>query len=282
MQTRTSTTTTAASITATTTALAASATGRLAAGLATLLIATTAPALAADSTASLQVTQLQFSTTPGLTLSWLDSLAFQSAFAESREAGGLGGNSLQEPAALAAWADQALHTSTPHAAASAGLTAAGSTSLAASATRFTVQPLLSQPHTGQAWAQQAAGFTLSGAGQVTITVDYSLSVAAPLADDGHTWALAALTLNAGNLDTGLTLTEERSLGSATLPGGSGQSSGRISFVIDLENPQQAGWFDLRGNVDVSAAAAVPEPQTWALFALGLGTLLLAARRRQRG
>lgn len=250
------------------------------AALATLLIAAV-PAQAADATASLQVTQLQFSTTPGLTLTWLDGLAFQSAYAESREAGGLGGNSLQEPAPLTSWADQALATATGHAAAGASLAAAGTASLAASASRFIVTPDLSQPHTGSAWVQQASGFALSGAGQVTITVDYSLAVAAPIADAGHTWAQATLTLNAGNLDTGLALTEERSLASAGLAGGSGQDAGRISFVIDLQNPQQAGWFDLRGNVDVSAAAAVPEPQAWALFALGLGTLLLAARRRRR-
>ncbi|MEK8053066.1 PEP-CTERM sorting domain-containing protein [Ideonella sp. DXS22W] len=243
-----------------------------------------APATAADATTSVQVTQLQFVTGNGLTLQWLDGFGFQSAFAESREAGGLGGNSLREPDPLlpaSGAAAQSLATATAHAVASVSADADGRSLLSAGAWRFIVTPDLSQPHTGQAWLQQASGFTLSGAGQVTVLVDYTLSVASPFSDGGHSWALAALTLNAGNLDTGTSFSAERLLASPLLSGGSGTDSGRVSFVIDVDNAQQTGWFSLRSNVDVSAAAAVPEPQAWALFALGLGTLLLAARRRGR-
>ena len=241
------------------------------------------PARAADASATLQVTQLQFVTTGGATLQWLDSFAYQAAFAESREAGGLGGNSLQEPAPLLAWSDQSLTTATAHAAAAVQAASGGTSSLTASATRHVfdpLDPLVAQPHSASAWLQQAGAFTASSATQVTVLINYQLSVAAPLEDQGETFAQATLTLNLGNFDSGAGFSEQLGLWSTSLPGGSGSQSGQLSFVLDLADAQQIGWYDLRANIDVSATAAVPEPQAWALLAAGLGVVLMRTRRRR--
>ena len=82
-------------------------------------LALAAPAFAADAVASLQVTGLHISSSAGLQFNWLASSAYQTLFAESRDAGGLGGNNLAEPEPGFSWAAQAVSTSTDHATAAA-------------------------------------------------------------------------------------------------------------------------------------------------------------------
>lgn len=256
---------------------------RIAAAALVAGLAAAAPAVAADASASVQITSLQFSASNGLTVQWLPGSFYQSLFAESREAGGLGGNDLADPAPGTAWADQQLATAMPHAAASAQATAAGLLAVAGSASRsiFAPDPNAGQPHRALAWAQQSGWFQLSGAGTLGITVGYQIAAAAPLGDGLPTFAGATLQLQAGNLDAGSSGLAEDQLWSFDLPGGSASRSGTLSLVVDISDPLQIGYYDLRANADVSAVSSVPEPGGWALLALGLATVGALVRRQRR-
>lgn len=239
------------------------------------------PAHAADASAGVQVTSVQFSASPGLSLQWLAGSLSQSLFAESREAGGLGGNQLADPGPGSSWADQQLSTATASAAAAA--TAAGSGQLGATASAFRrlFDPVAGQPHRGLSWAQQSGWFQLSGAGSLTITVAYQLATAAPLGDGNDSFAGATLQLQAGNLDAGRSDTADVQLWSYDLPSGSDSRSGSLSLVVDIADPLHTGFYDLRANAEVSAISSVPEPGGWALMALGLATLGALVRRQRR-
>lgn len=251
-----------------------------AAALAASLMAA-APALAADASASVQITSVQFSAGNGLTVQWLPDSQSQSLFAESREAGGLGGNDLAEPGPGSSWADQQLSTSTAHAAASAQADGSGMLTVAGSASRSLFSPDAGQPHRALSWAQQSGWFQLSGAGSLSITVGYQIAAAAPLGDGNGSFAGATLQLQAGNLDAGSSGLAEDQLWSFDLPTGSASRSGTLSLVVDISDPLQTGFYDLRANADVSAVSSVPEPGGWALLALGLATLGALVRRQSR-
>ncbi len=240
-----------------------------------------APALAADVSASVQVTGVHFSASNGLSFSWLAGSGYQALYAESREAGGLGGNDLAEPMPQDDWSSQSLSTSTAHASAGASASADGLLSSSASASRATAAVQPAQPHTGNSWALQSGYFQLSGAGQLSIVVDYTLSVAAPLGDGQDSSALASLQLQAGNFDTGTSASDELQLWSFTLPTGSASQSGSLSLLVDISGPMDTGFYDLRANTDVSAVASVPEPGGWALMALGLASLGAMVHRQRR-
>lgn len=254
---------------------------RLAAVAATLGLLAGAPALAADASATVQITSVQFSTSGGLSLQWLPGSSFQALFAESREAGGLGGNDLAEPGSSDSWSDQSVSTAVAHAMATAQAGANGLLAAAASANRSIFDALHAQPHTGNSWVQQSGWFQLSGAGTLTVTVGYTLSAAAPLADGNDSFAGATLQLQAGNLDLGTSGLAEDMLWSFDLPTGSASRSGLLSLTVELSDPLQTGFYDLRANADVSAIATVPEPNSWALMALGGVALAGLARQRRR-
>lgn len=255
----------------------------LAASLMTAGLMAAAPALAADASASVQITSLQFSAGSGLTVQWLPDSLYQSLFAESREAGGLGGNDLADPAPGAAWADQQLATGMPHATAAAQATTAGLLAVAGSASRSILapDPDAGQPHRGLAWAQQSGWFQLSGAGSLSISVGYQIAAAAPLGDGNGSFAGATLQLQAGNLDAGSSGLAEDQLWSFDLPAGSASRSGTLSLVVDISDPLQTGFYDLRANADVSAVSSVPEPGGWTMLALGLAALGALVRRQSR-
>ena len=242
-----------------------------------------APALAADATASVQVTRLQFTASNGLSVNWLSDSMFQSLFAESREAGGLGGNDLADPGFGSTWADQLLDTSTAHAAASAQAGANGLLAVAGSASRSLFSLDAGQSHRALAWANQAGWFQLSGAGSLQISLDYTIAATGPLGDGLGSFAGATLQLQAGNLDTASDGLAEDQVWSFDLPSSNGSDarSGTLSLLVDISDPLQTGYYDLRANVDVSAVSSVPEPGGWAMLALGLATLGALVRRQQR-
>jgi len=251
---------------------------RCAAGVfSTLALLASPAAQASDAVAT--ITGFSLLADPGLTLTWLPASSFQSLYAESREAGGLGGQQLQEPAP-GAWAVTSVQTATAHAAASGNASDSGLGAVLASASSALGSPL-ALPNTGASWLQQSGEFSLSGAGRVTLLLDYVLSASAGATESADTWAYAGLTLAFGNLFGDLGSTQSLSLYSADLPGHSGEASGRLILSADFGGPDQTGFYDLRLNANASAVAAVPEPAHWALMLAGAAVLALRHQRHRR-
>lgn len=234
-----------------------------------------AGALAAPSTASFQITSFSHVASGG-TLTWVGG--YQDLYVESREAGGLGGNQIDgltgDPS------DTSLSTQVAHAGAQVSATTAGLLQGTASATPFYVDGT-AQPHVGLANALQLGEFSLSQAGSVTFTVNYTLTANAPAGDPLTTYAFSQLVFDAGSYTD---VNQQASFTDQvfTAEGSSGTRTGSFTYTVNLSGADDVGYYNFTANAYGTAmAAAVPEPGEWALMLAGLGLLGGWRLRQQR-
>lgn len=137
------------------------------------------------------------------------------------------------------------------------------------------------PNSAEALAQQSGAFVLlDGGGQLTggtLTFDiyYDMTVAAP---SGSPSGFGQTSLNLlSSSDGGGAASFGDGLLSSDFAGGTGSTSGRFTWTYTLA-AGQAAYYTLSGNA--LAVAAIPEPGTYALMALGLAGIGVMARRRR--
>lgn len=144
-------------------------------------------------------------------------------------------------------------------------------------------PLGTPSNSANASALQAGTFTLidgnglAVAGNITFDVYYGLNVSEPLGGSSLHYGQSVVSLLASS-DGGGSASFGDGLLSSNLVGGVGARSGHFSWTFNLVAGESA-YYTLAGSA--IAAAAVPEPSSFALLGLGLlaaGTLL----RRRRG
>ncbi|WP_046112562.1 PEP-CTERM sorting domain-containing protein [Aquincola tertiaricarbonis] len=211
----------------------------------------------------------------GGTLSWVDDSRFVELAVESKEAGGLGGNDVDSAMEAAS-----LSTQVAHASAQASGTASGLLAGRVTATPSFVDAF-AQPHQGEASAFSGGAFTLSQAGTVTFTVNYTLDATSPLNQPLYSYGFAELVFGAGNYDTNAIDQLTDRIDSVQEAGGSGMRNGSFTLTVAMEGPQQMGYYSFNGNAFASAVTAVPEPSEWALMLAGLGVLGGWRLRQQR-
>lgn len=228
--------------------------------------------------ASFQITSFSHVVSGG-TLTWLGG--YQDLYVESREAGGLGGTQID--GLIGDRSDASLSTQVAHAGAQVSATTAGLLQGAASASPFFVDAT-AQPHVGQANALQLGEFSLSQAGSVTFTVNYTLTANAPAGDPLTTYAFSQLVFDAGNYNDNTTGSFTDQV--FTAEGSSGTRSGSFTYTVNLAGADDVGFYNFTANAYGTAiAAAVPEPGEWALMLAGLGLLggwRLRQQRRAKG
>lgn len=249
-------------------------------GAATALILGSAGALAAPSTASFQITSFS-QVVSGGTLTWLGG-GYQDLHVESREAGGLGGN--QVDGLMGDRSTTSLSAQVAHAGAQVSATTDGLLQGSAMATPFFVDGT-AQPHVGIANALQLGEFSLSQAGSVTFTVNYTLTASAQAGDTLTTYAFSQLVFDAGSYTD---VSQQASFSDRlhTAEGSSGTRTGSFTYTVNLTGADDVGYYNFTANAYGTAmAAAVPEPGEWALMLAGLGVLggwRLRQQRRGKG
>jgi hypothetical protein len=140
------------------------------------------------------------------------------------------------------------------------------------------------PHYANASALQSGAFVLidengqPASGTVTFDVYYNLGVAAP---EGAPSGYSQTVLNLlSSSDGGGSTSFADGLLSSAFAGGSGSTSGHFTWTYVLE-AGQAAYYTLSGSAISSAVAAVPEPSTYLLMAMGLAGIGGLTRRRLR-
>lgn len=234
-------------------------------GAACALTLGSAGAMAAPSAGSFEITSFSYVASGG-TLSWLPG-GYQSLSVDSEEAGGLGGNQI-DGMTIDGRANASYSTQVAHASAQVSATAAGLLSGSASATPFIVDAT-AQPHLGISSALQYGEFSLSQAGSVTFTVNYTLTANAQAGDPLTTYAASKLVFDAGTYTNFNSFSDELH----TVQGSSGTRTGSFSYTVSLGGADEIGHYNFTGTAYATAMAApVPEPSEWALMLAGLGLL----------
>ena len=116
------------------------------------------------------------------------------------------------------------------------------------------------------------------AGTITFDIYYDMSVSTPFGSAGGSYGQTQLNL-LSSTDGGGGYSFSDGLLSTSLAGGAGSiTSGHFTWSYTLK-ADEAAYYTLSGSA-ISSAAAIPEPGTYALMALGLAGVAVVARRRR--
>lgn len=262
-----------------------------AAALAVALACSAGSSLAADG-ATLNITSFTVSAAEfSGTFAWTVD-AYQSFTMNALQAGGAAGASTDDYSA-ANW-DLGLnrHAQTANATATGNLVgftdvmtqlATAGFNLNAAATPGAYVPA-ALPNYANASALQSGAFVLLDengqltGGSITFDVYYDLSVVAP-AGDASGYSQTVLSLLSSS-DGGGSASFNDGLLSSTFANGVGSTSGHFTWTYTLA-AGEAAYYTLAGSAISSAVAAVPEPATYLLMAMGLAGIGSLRRRRLR-
>ena len=261
-------------------------------GVAAALVCSVGASMAADN-ATLKITAFTVSAAEfSGNFAWVvDGFSFQNFDMLAQQAGGLQGSS-HVPYAANDWnlgpnytAQTANATATGNLVqtvdAATQLTTAGFNLAALATAGSAVPPLL--PNYANASAVQSGAFYLldetgaSTGGTITFDIYYDMSVATPAGSGAGSYGQTQINLLSSS-DSGEAASFADGLLSTSLAGGTGGASGHFTWTYTLA-AGQAAYYTLSGSA--IAAAAIPEPGTYALMALGLAGVAVVARRRRR-
>jgi hypothetical protein len=220
------------------------------------------PASASTSEASMFWNTFSYTTSPGVSLTWLSPITYVFAGSPAPP---------QKAALYAASADWTSPLEISEQSGQASAFAEASAVILHALSDATANCCEARSALGQAWREGA--FQLSGHGTATFSIDYQLAVTGPAGNNFDYSTAAASLFYLNNSDRVDSLRNSIN--------GSSTASGTLTLVFDTALSGTMGDTLIIAPAAVSTVIAVPEPSQWALLLAGCGLVSARAWRRQR-